>query len=863
VVWKYVWKPDKNRKDGSGMKGDWDKPPFNAHTRGLASSTDRRTWASFKKAFRTYKAGGWDGIGIVLTDDLGIVGIDLDHCRDKQTGKLKRWARDVIKSVGSYTEISPSGRGIRILARGRKPPGRCRKGPFEVYTTGRYLTMTGHHAAGTPTRLLRRPRAVADVCTRMFGENGATERPRDPRPSLPAPSANGTAHEDGTGRSHGLSDEEIINRAGAAKNGKKFKRLWSGDTASYTSHSEADLALSSILAFWTGPEPDRIDRLFRRSGLRRDKWDREDYRRGVISKALEGMTEYYAPQRDERDGDAGGEAGGKRSQATDLVCLALASGVELFHTPGGYDSEGYATIDVNGHRETWPANSKGFRRWLSKVYYDKCGKAPGSQALQDALNVIAGKAIHEGAEYPVAVRLAEHGGDIWLDLADPLWRAVRVSAEGWSLADSCPVRFVRRRGMLALPEPVRGGRVEKLRPLLNLPGDDAWVLFVAWLVAALRPGRPFPVLAVNGEQGSAKSTLCRIARGLIDPNEAPLRRPPRDDRDLMIAATNGWVVGFDNLSGVRPDLSDALCCLATGGGLGTRQLYTDDEERLFSAKRPVLLNGIEDIATRPDLLDRSVTLTLPAIPDERRQDEDGLWRRYEKVRPRVLGALLDAVAAGLRDLPGVRLDGLPRMADFAKWAVACEPALGLPRGAFLAAYTGNRRAANEAALESSPVVKYLLQILDEDLMSRWQGTVGELLEQLNTRATEGEKQLREWPHGPRGLSGTLRRYAPNLRRAGFDVDFTGQWTRKGKILRIEKLRNPPLQPLKPLQAPDSPEDLQGLAQRSQTVTGQPLHRKCLKNGTSNGRNDRNGQKQAQNQRHGKQERGEREGMVSG
>src|SRR5262249_17771499 len=161
-----------------------------------------------------------------------------------------------------------------------------------------------------------------------------------------------------------------------------------------------------------------------------------------------------------------------------------------------------------------------------------------------------------------------------------------------------------------------------------------------WLVAALRPGRPFPILAVNGEQGTAKTTLCRMGRGLLDPNEAPLRRPPRDARDLMIAAGNGWVVGYDNLSGIRPDLSDALCCLATGGGFGTRQLYTDDEEKLFCAMRPILLNGIEDIATRPDLLDRALTLTLLPITDEHRRDEDGLWRRYEKRRPRVLGALL-------------------------------------------------------------------------------------------------------------------------------------------------------------------------------------------------------------------------------
>jgi Bifunctional DNA primase/polymerase, N-terminal/Primase C terminal 1 (PriCT-1) len=503
----------------------------------------------------------------------------------------------------------------------------------------------------------------------------------------------------------------------------------------------------------------------------------------------------------EPDEKARREGGGKKSQATQLV--ALAQGVELFHTPGGYDSEGYASLEVNGHRETWPVSSKGLRRWLSKRFYEESGTAPGSQALQDALNVIAGKAVHEGPEYEVAVRLAEQAGTIWLDLADPNWRAVRIGPDGWALVDDCPVRFVRRRGMLALPEPVPGGRLEELRPLVNLPDDDAWVLFAAWLVAVPRPRRPFPILAVNGEQGSAKTTLCRMARGLIDPNEAPLRRPPHDVRDLMIAACNGWVVGYDNLSGLRPDLSDALCCLATGGGFGTRQLYTDDEEKLFSATRPIVLNGIEDIATRPDLLDRAVTLTLPPIPDEWRRDEDELWRLYEEMRPRVLGALLGAVSTALKRLPGTQLAGKPRMADFALWATASEPALGLPEGAFLRAYQGNRAESNQAALDSSPVVKYLLQLVGRE---PWSGTAGKLLDLLQKRATDNEKRLNDWPQTARGLSGILRRLAPNLRQAGVDVQFTDKWTRKGKVIVLERKAEQPLQPLQPLPRPENSAD---------------------------------------------------------
>jgi hypothetical protein len=478
------------------------------------------------------------------------------------------------------------------------------------------------------------------------------------------------------------------------------------------------------------------------------------------------------------------EAGPPRLSQADRLVL-LTQGIELFHTPGGCDSEGYATLHLDGHRETWPINSSGFRRWLSKRLHDEHGKVPGSQPLQDALNVIAGKAIHEGAEYPVAVRLAEQGGAIYLDLADAAWRAVRITPSGWEVVHDCPVKFVRRRGMLALPEPTRGGGIDDLRGLVNVPDADSWALIVACLLAALRPGRPFPVLAVNGEQGSAKSTLCRMLRALIDPNQAPLRRPPREDRDLMIAATNSWVIAFDNLSGIRPELSDALCCLATGGGFGTRELYTDDGEKLFSAMRPVVVNGIEEVVARPDLLDRAVVVTLPPLDETQRRDEEQLWRDFEAVRPRVLGALLDAVSAALKNRAAVRLTRLPRMADFAAWVVAAEPALGWQPGTFLAAYEGNRSAGATAALENSLLAPVLFVLLPAG--ASWRGTARELLGELERRADEKTRKHRDWPASPRRLAGEVRRLAPSLRAVGLAVTFEREnGGRRRRLITLER-----------------------------------------------------------------------------
>ena len=210
-----------------------------------------------------------------------------------------------------------------------------------------------------------------------------------------------------------------------------------------------------------------------------------------------------------------------------------------------------------------------------------------------------------------------------------------------------------------------------------------------WL--CLRNRGPYPVIALSGEQGSAKSTFSAILRSLLDPNTAPLRALPREDRDLFIAASNGHVLAFDNVSGLPGWISDTLCRLATGGGFAVRQLYTDQDEVLFDAARPVILNGIEEIVTRPDLADRAVFLTLQPIPEEHRRPEQELWAAFEAERPRILGVLLDAVVVGLKRLPETRLEKLPRMADFALWATACETALWPGRHLLVGLFRQSRR----------------------------------------------------------------------------------------------------------------------------------------------------------------------------
>ena len=368
----------------------------------------------------------------------------------------------------------------------------------------------------------------------------------------------------------------------------------------------------------------------------------------------------------------------------------------------------------------------------------------------------------------VHVRVGGLDGRLYLDLCDETWRAVEIDATGWRVIDNPPVRFRRAAGMQPLPVPVPGGSVEALRPFLNVRSDADFVLVVAWALAVLRNRGPYPVIVLSGEQGSAKSTFSAILRALLDPNTAPLRALPREDRDLFIAASNGHVLAFDNVSGLPAWISDTLCRLATGGGFAVRQLYTDQDEVLFDATRPVILNGIEDIVTRPDLADRALFLTLEPIPDDRRRPEAELWAAFEAERPRILGALLDAVVEGLKRLPETQLAKLPRMADFALWATACETALW-PAGTFWSAYCGNRDEAVEGVIDADPIAAAVRALMAT--RTEWTGTASDLLDTLAEAAGERVAKAKTWPDSPRALAGRLRRAATFLRKVGIEISF--------------------------------------------------------------------------------------------
>jgi len=456
--------------------------------------------------------------------------------------------------------------------------------------------------------------------------------------------------------------------------------------------------------------------------------------------------------------EASSKGGG--NQATRLV--ELAANAELFHSP---DHEPYATIQVDGHAETLCLNDSKFEKWLAALYYGKFESTASAHAFGEAIGALEGRALYKSPKEKVFTRIGEYKGALYLDLGDVEWKAVKITAEGWKVVSNPRIKVRRPPGMNALPTPKKGGSIQDLREFVNFASEDDFKLMVGWMIGALNPHGPYPILVLQGEAGSAKSTTARVLRDLIDPNVAPLRSAPRGEQDLVIAAKNSWCIAFDNISYTHQWQSDAICRISTGSGFSTRKLYSNDQEQIFTSSRPVLLNGIDGVVYRGDLMDRSIILYLPAIPADRRTAEKQFWQRFGDARPFIFGALLDALVCALKRIKDVDLKWQPRMADFARWVSAAEPGLEWSEGAFLTAYKSNIGSANRMVLEASPIT-IPIRILCMD--GSWKGTPSQLLRELDRRAGE-QRQQKGFPQSPWHLSVQLRRIAPNLRAEGIDV----------------------------------------------------------------------------------------------
>jgi phage/plasmid primase-like uncharacterized protein len=468
----------------------------------------------------------------------------------------------------------------------------------------------------------------------------------------------------------------------------------------------------------------------------------------------------------------------KHKPAQSGKLLNLVENIELFCDKQGV---AYASFENKGHRETWAIESSKFQDWLSACYWKKYNKAPNRSALQDVLNVISGKARFDNSCQNVHMRVAHVGSTIYVDLCNENWEIVKVTPYGWNILKASPIKFKRTSNMSALPTPKTGGNINDLWQFLNIP-QQSRKLILAFLLECLRPDTPFPILVLHGLQGSAKSTTQEILRKFIDPSSNNLRSAPKKSEDLLVAAVNNWVVSFNNVSRLSDSQQDELCSLSTGGGFGTRELYTTNQEAVVDVKRPVIINGICDFVTAPDLIDRCLIIELPHIRDNQRKTETEIQNTFEKIYPELFGALLNVLVATLKELPNIRLEDKPRMADFAMLGSALEKVQNWGNGLFLNEYEANRRENVLAAMEYSPVVLAIINFMQ--LRQRYEGTFSQLYGILN----EYKPAMCGWPQSSKGLANQIKRHIYALKLVNLDIKF-GNRQKDGYYIYIYKVEN--------------------------------------------------------------------------
>lgn len=457
-------------------------------------------------------------------------------------------------------------------------------------------------------------------------------------------------------------------------------------------------------------------------------------------------------EKDEQEKETENET---RKKADRLVTLVLESDATLFHDQF---QEPYIALYGNG-KEILKLNSKSFRRWLANKAWTEMETACGGEVLKTATQILEGKACFDSPENELQVRIARFNETICYDLGDG--RVINITPQDWKIIDNPPIIFKRLAHQKIQTEPKQGGNTNELFDFINIRGgNNDLLLILVSIIAGFLPGFPHPILLFHGAQGSAKTTLARILKEIVDPSILKTLTMPDTIKEFIQLVSHHWMIPLDNLSDLNDGFSDALCRSCTGDGFSKRELYSDDEDIIYEFQRFICINGINLVAEKPDLLDRCLIIGLERIAHF--EEEKAFWQRFRERKPFILGAILDVLVLALREIDNVPNLGNARMADFMKWGYAITKALGYEPEKFVAAYENNVAKQNEEALEASPVAVAILDMMDRQ--NRWEGTPSELLSKFNERAglLKINTKATSWPKDAHWLWRRIQEARTNL-----------------------------------------------------------------------------------------------------
>jgi hypothetical protein len=430
----------------------------------------------------------------------------------------------------------------------------------------------------------------------------------------------------------------------------------------------------------------------------------------------------------------------KDNTSSQLVKLVETSAdIELFHDQM---RKPFAKVRVDGHYEIWPCRSKYFKHWLAHRYWLRHGRAIPNAMLDNAMNLIEAEALFRGRQFALQNRNAAQAGFVFYDLADPLWRSIKITRDGWFI-QSPPILFRRYTHQAPQVEPISGGSLDEVFRIVRLKDKKLRLLFMVHLVTSLIPDIPHPIAVFYGPAGSGKTTAGRVFRRLADPSVTETLTFPNNVSELAQQLAHHSCSLYDNITRIPEWLSDALCRAVTGDGFSKRELYSDDDDVIFQFRRSVALTGINIAPGKPDLLDRCILYPFEPLAKDERRPEAETWTEFNELLPQILGAALDVLVMAMNLEPDMKLDQLPRMADFARWGATISIFLGHPIEEFMDALDENISSRTEEVVDSNVVSVLIRELVREK--GGWEGTPTELWGLVKQRAAAASFDVRYLP----------------------------------------------------------------------------------------------------------------------
>ena len=461
------------------------------------------------------------------------------------------------------------------------------------------------------------------------------------------------------------------------------------------------------------------------------------------------------------------------------ILIDIVEDIETYRTSM---DETYVTIQIRENNVN--VKSERFKKWIVSQFYNIESKIPTNDNIAKIILLLESRAMNEVNEVLVERRCATVVNCIYYDLKDDSCNVVKVSRDGWEIIKDPPVIFARTKTMYRQVTPERNGNLDILDKWFRYKDENHLILQKVILVASLIPNIARPIQVLHGEKGSSKTSTMKLVRDIIDPAIVPVVSIPKTIDDLAVYISKNYVPCFDNIDTISNQVSDLLCIAVTGGGHTKRKLYTDDEEQVMFFQRFIVLNGINVVATRPDLLDRCILLELERIPPNERKEEKVLREEFDKDKPIILGAIFETLSKAMSIYDQVELNNLGRMADFTRWGYAIAEVLGIGGDKFLEAYLNNQNNANIEALESHPVGFAMYKFMEDKTV--WSGSPTKLLSELEIVAgfEKIDTTNSNWAKTPNVLSRRLNEIKSNLLDLGIEFERSKGKNREIKITRM-------------------------------------------------------------------------------